>query len=96
LPTKKKDEDKCAMNQDDSEDTTIYAVVINEIEQYSLWPADKSHDSIEGVAWREVGFRGTKAACMEYIRSVYSEMRPPALQKKMDEAKRQEQEPQGS
>jgi len=29
------------MARDDAEDTTIYKVVINHEEQYSIWPADR-------------------------------------------------------
>ena len=29
------------MNRDEQEDTTIYKVVVNHEEQYSLWPANR-------------------------------------------------------
>ncbi len=31
---------------DDAEDTTIYKVVMNHEEQYSIWPADRENDCL--------------------------------------------------
>ena len=31
------------MNRDDTEDKTIYKVVVNHEEQYSIWPADREN-----------------------------------------------------
>lgn len=31
------------MDRDESEDTTIYKVVVNHEEQYSIWPADREN-----------------------------------------------------
>jgi MbtH protein len=45
------------MNQDDREDTTIYKVVMNHEEQYSIWPADRENalgcrfESKTSAAW---------------------------------------------
>jgi MbtH protein len=37
------------MNRDDTEDNTIYKVVVNHEEQYSIWPADRGEPSwLEG------------------------------------------------
>jgi MbtH protein len=36
------------MNRDDQEDTTIYSVVINEEEHYSIWPADREPPQVGG------------------------------------------------
>jgi MbtH protein len=35
------------MNKDDTEDDTIYKVVVNHEEQYSLWPADREMEKKE-------------------------------------------------
>ena len=32
------------MSQEEREDTTIYKVVVNQEEQYSIWPADLRQD----------------------------------------------------
>ena len=72
------------MARDEVEDTTIYRVVINHEEQYSIWPSDKPCP----VGWQEVGQRGTKAECLAHIREVWTDMRPLSLRKQMEEAAR--------
>jgi MbtH protein len=68
--------------KDESEDTTIYNVVINHEEQYSIWPADREN----ALGWTSVGKSGTKAECLAYIEEVWVDMRPLSLRKKMEEA----------
>ncbi|HLO85958.1 MAG TPA: MbtH family NRPS accessory protein [Nostocaceae cyanobacterium] len=70
------------MNQVISEDTTIYKVVINDEEQYSIWPADRAN----ALGWRDVGKSGLKSECLEYIKEVWTDMRPLSLRRKMEEA----------
>ena len=41
---------------DENEDTTIYKVVLNHEEQYSIWPADRE----DALGWRDEGTSGTK------------------------------------
>jgi len=65
----------------DKEDTTIYRVVVNDEEQYSILPEYK--DSIAG--WRDVGKVGLKADCLAYIKEVWTDMTPLSLRKKMAE-----------
>ena len=48
------------MARDDAEDTTIYKVVINHEEQYSIWPAEREPP----LGWKEVGKQGLKAECL--------------------------------
>ena len=64
---------------DEREDTTIYTVVMNHEEQYSIWPADR--ELPEG--WTAVGKTGTKAECLAYIAEVWTDMRPKSLREKM-------------
>ncbi len=68
------------MAQDDDEDRTIYKVVINHEEQYSIWPVDR--DNAPG--WRDAGKSGTKAECLAHIKEVWTDMRPLSLRRKMD------------
>lgn len=63
------------------DDDTIYAVVINHEEQYSIWPAEREVPR----GWKPVGFKGTKKACLDYIEEVWTDMRPLSLRKKMAE-----------
>ena len=44
------------MSQDEREDQTIYKVVINHEEQYSIWPADREN----ALGWNDAGKTGTK------------------------------------
>jgi MbtH protein len=67
------------MNRDDTEDTTIYAVVLNHEEQYSIWPADREN----APGWKNAGKTGPKAECLDYIKEVWTDMRPLSLRKKM-------------
>jgi len=72
------------MAQDELEDTTIYKVVVNHEEQYSIWPADRENP----LGWSDVGKAGAKAECLAYIKEVWTDMRPLSLRKKMEEAGR--------
>ena len=64
-----------------SEDNTIYKVIVNHEEQYSIWPADRENP----LGWNDVGKSGTKAECLAYIEEVWTDMRPLSLRKKMEE-----------
>jgi MbtH protein len=75
----------------DDDDRTLYAVVINHEEQYSIWPADREMPS----SWKRVGKEGTKQECLDYIEEVWTDMRPLSLRKKMEEMERQIREEAG-
>jgi MbtH protein len=68
------------MSQDEREDTTIYRVVVNHEEQYSIWPADRELP----LGWNDVGRSGLKAECLAYIEEVWTDMRPLSLRQRMD------------
>jgi len=68
-------------NDSDREDTTIYKVVMNHEEQYSIWPEYKDLP----LGWNDVGKSGNKAECLAYIKEVWTDMRPLSLRKKMEE-----------
>lgn len=69
------------MFEDDEDDATIYKVVVNHEEQYSIWPADRDNPS----GWRDAGKSGKKAECLAYVKEVWTDMRPLSLRKQMDE-----------
>lgn len=74
----------------DREDTTIYKVVVNHEEQYSIWPADRENP----LGWNDAGKTGPKAECLAHIKEVWTDMRPLSLRKQMEEAAlRRAQEP---
>lgn len=66
------------------DDKTIFQVVINHEEQYSIWPADRELP----LGWKATGPKGTKEESLSYIESVWTDMRPLSLRKKMEEMER--------
>ena len=69
---------------DEQEDTPLYAVVVNHEEQYSIWPIDRELPP----GWREAGKTGPRAECLEYISTVWTDMRPLSLRRAMEAAAR--------
>ncbi|HEY5724312.1 MAG TPA: MbtH family NRPS accessory protein [Allosphingosinicella sp.] len=67
---------------DEREDTTIYQAVVNDEEQYSIWPVDRELP----LGWRATGKEGTKQEVMAWIQEVWTDMRPKSLRDKMREA----------
>ena len=65
------------MNINDYEDATIYKVVVNDEEQYSIWPADREN----ALGWKDIGQQGSKAECLAYIKEVWTDMRPLSLRR---------------
>ena len=65
---------------EDDDETTIYRVVVNHEEQYSIWPSYKSNP----LGWGNTGKQGNKAACLEWVEGVWVDMRPLSLRRKMD------------
>lgn len=68
------------MSWDDKDDNTVYNVVMNHEEQYSIWPVDKDIP----LGWKAVGKSGPKQECLDYIKEVWTDMRPKSLRDKMD------------
>ncbi|MFJ3463659.1 MbtH family protein [Achromobacter spanius] len=64
----------------DREDT-VFNVVINHEEQYSIWPDYKEIPA----GWRAVGKKGLKPECLAYIEEVWTDMRPLSLRRFMQE-----------
>lgn len=65
----------------EEEDKTIYKVVRNHEEQYSIWPEYKQIP----LGWNDVGKAATRSECLAYIKEVWTDMRPLSLRKKMEE-----------
>jgi MbtH protein len=68
------------MYDDEQEDDTIYKVVVNHEEQYSIWPAHRENPN----GWRDGGKSGPKAECLAFIKEVWTDMRPLSLRKQME------------
>lgn len=70
------------MSYNEQEDTTIYEVVVNHEEQYSIWPVGRELP----LGWSTVGKQGPKEECLAYIEEVWTDMRPLSLRKQMEAA----------
>ncbi len=73
------------MTLDEEEDTRVYQVVVNHEEQYSIWPAHKEMPA----GWADAGKTGTKPECLEFVKQVWTDMRPLSLRQRMDRESRQ-------
>jgi uncharacterized protein YbdZ (MbtH family) len=62
------------------EKDTIYRVVVNHEEQYSIWPEDRDCP----LGWSDTGKTGAKAECLAYIEEVWTDMRPLSLRREME------------
>lgn len=67
--------------EEGDEAPTIFAVIMNHEEQYSIWPAHRELP----LGWQPVGKTGTKQECLAYIEEVWTDMRPLSLRRKMEE-----------
>ncbi|WP_307235193.1 MbtH family protein [Catenuloplanes indicus] len=56
-------------------DGRIYDVVMNDEEQYSVWP----HGTPAPAGWHGTGFSGDEAACLAHIDEVWTDLRPRGL-----------------
>jgi MbtH protein len=73
------------MDEQDN-DTRVYRVVVNDEEQYSIWPADRESPA----GWADAGRTGSRDECLEHIGRIWTDMRPLSLRRRMerDEAAR--------
>ncbi len=72
------------MSQTDENEAekTLFNVVVNHEEQYSIWPAEREN----ALGWRAVGKTGTREECLLYINEVWTDMRPLSLRNQMAKA----------
>ncbi|MEV0644078.1 MbtH family NRPS accessory protein [Phytomonospora sp. NPDC050363] len=64
------------------DDQSTYRVVTNDEEQYSIWPA---HRDIP-AGWHDEGTSGTRQVCLDHIETVWTDMRPLSLRRRMADA----------
>ncbi|WP_033824581.1 MbtH family NRPS accessory protein [Kitasatospora sp. MBT63] len=50
----------------------MFAVVINDEEQYSVWPAHREPPA----GWHPEGTRGTREECLARIADIWTDLRP--------------------
>ena len=72
------------MSWDEEDDNTLYKVVVDHEERYSIWPEDRETP----LGWKDVGKSGSKQECLAYIEEVWTDMRPLSLRKKIEETER--------
>jgi MbtH protein len=58
----------------------LWFVVINDEEQYSVWPAHRSVPA----GWQAVGTAREREACLDEIERVWTDMRPRSLRLRME------------
>jgi MbtH protein len=63
------------MSADAIDDTRTCVVLVNHEEQYSIWPADREVP----LGWKVVGAPGSKTECLDYVKEVWTDMRPLSL-----------------
>ncbi|GAA4727252.1 MbtH family protein [Phytohabitans rumicis] len=63
----------------EDDDTRGYEVVVNDEEQYSIWPADRELPP----GWTVAGKQGTKVDCLAHIDVVWTDMRPLSLRNRV-------------
>jgi MbtH protein len=66
---------------DEHEDDTLYRVVVNHEEQYSIWPIGRDLPA----GWRAAGREGSKDQCLSFIEEHWTDMRPLSLRQRMAE-----------
>ena len=59
----------------------VYRVVISDEERYSIWPDYKEIP----WGWRADAKSGSKQECLDYIKEVWTDMRPLSLRQRMQE-----------
>jgi MbtH protein len=64
----------------EAKDEQLYAVVRNEEDQYSIWPAD----STPPAGWILEGTTGTREECLGHIDRIWTDMRPRSVRERME------------
>ena len=54
------------------DDSNTYAVVVNDEQQYAIWPVIRDLPA----GWKEAGYRGSRGDCLAHIEIVWTDMRP--------------------
>jgi len=67
------------MSYQDVQAVALFEVVLNDEEQYSIWPAGKEIP----LGWKKAGKQASKEACLDYIKEVWTDMRPLSLRQQM-------------
>ncbi len=63
----------------EDDDDRTYVAVVNDEEQYSIWPDGRDVPA----GWKTLDLRGSKRECLDFIESVWTDMRPLSLRREM-------------
>ena len=63
-------------------ESQLYVVVVNDEEQYALWPANRQPP----CGWRVAHASDTREACLNYVKQVWTDMRPRSLRASVETA----------
>jgi MbtH protein len=55
-----------------------FRVVVNDEEQYSIWPVDQEVPD----GWRPTGVQGDKETCLAHIDEVWTDLRPLSVRRR--------------
>jgi len=66
------------------EEGEILNVVVDKQGRHSIWPVDRPLPS----GWSVTSFTGSRAACLSHIETVWRDMRPLSLQRRMGQPAR--------
>ena len=68
------------MSDAERDDRELYKVVVNDEEQYSIWPVGRSNPA----GWMDAGATGPREACLDFIECTWTDMRPRTLRRRME------------
>jgi MbtH protein len=80
----KKVGEESKMDNNEKAENISCKVVVNDEEQYSIWPVDQKNP----LGWKDAGKRGSKQDCLDYIKTVWTDMRPLSLKKQLEGSSR--------
>lgn len=68
------------MALEDHSSPNAFSVVINDEEQYSIWPVG----NVLPNGWLTTGAKGSKDECLSFIKDAWTDMRPASLREHME------------
>lgn len=70
------------MSSEETDGKAAFKVVVNDEEQYSIWPAEREN----APGWKDAGVTGTREECLAHIGRVWTDLRPKSLRSSGEEA----------
>ena len=61
----------------DNSESARFRVVLNDEDQYSIWPVEKRIPT----GWRDAGMDGTREECLAHIGHVWTDLTPRSLRR---------------